>query len=290
MLEIRIDDTLCRRDGICVTTCPQGIFQRSGEDDLPAIVRREWCIECGHCVAACPHGAITHSGFPPEAVTPVASGILPPYDTLLELIRSRRSRRVFRPDIPGREQVSRVIDACRFAPSAHNVQSTRYLVVQDGERLSRIAALTADYLEKAARQLRNPLIRNFYRLLLGRELDGALQGLEDMEWVVAEHRKGNDLILHRAPTLVLFHSDRAAVFAGVNANLALQNGALAAEAMGLAAFYTGYVVAACDRDAGIAQYLSLPRTHKIYAGLAMGYPLVRFNYWVERKPARITWL
>jgi hypothetical protein len=44
------------------------------------------------------------------------------------------------------------------------------------------------------------------------------------------------------------------------------------------------------RDDSIARFISLPETHGIYGGLAMGYPRVRFRKWPERNPARVTWL
>jgi nitroreductase len=78
--------------------------------------------------------------------------------------------------------------------------------------------------------------------------------------------------------------------ASVNANLALHNAALAAEAVGLGCFYGGFVLLACDRDNSIARRLSLPETHKIYGALALGYPRAKFKKWPERNPAKITWV
>ena len=78
--------------------------------------------------------------------------------------------------------------------------------------------------------------------------------------------------------------------ASINANLALQNAALAAEAVGLGYLYVGFIVIASSRDDSIAKYLSLPETHKIYGALATGYPRLKFNKWPERNPAKVTWV
>ena len=90
---------------------------------------------------------------------------------------------------------------------------------------------------------------------------------------------------------MLFCADSVSgTFAGVNANLALHNAALAAETVGLGCFYAGFVVVAAERDDSIARLLSLPENHKIYGALALGHPLLKFKNWVERKPARVTWM
>ena len=88
----------------------------------------------------------------------------------------------------------------------------------------------------------------------------------------------------------IFYGDRAATFASVNANLALQNASFAAESLNLANFYTGFVVATCDRDQRIQSILEIPKTHKIYAGLALGHPMYNYKNWMERRPAHITWI
>ena len=111
-----------------------------------------------------------------------------------------------------------------------------------------------------------------------------------MEGLVSLFNSGTDFILHKAPVLLLFCADSAGGFPDVNANLALQNGTLAAEALGLGCFYAGFVTRACMRGDSIARLVSLPDTHKIYGVLAMGYPRLKFRKWPERKPARVTWV
>jgi nitroreductase len=76
----------------------------------------------------------------------------------------------------------------------------------------------------------------------------------------------------------------------VNANLALHNATLAAEALGLGCFYAGFVVTAGERDDRISKIVSLPETHKIYGALAMGYPKLNFKKWPERNQANVTWV
>jgi nitroreductase len=45
-----------------------------------------------------------------------------------------------------------------------------------------------------------------------------------------------------------------------------------------------------ERDDRIAKLVSLPKTHKIYGALAMGYPRLKFKKWPDRNPVKATWM
>jgi nitroreductase len=225
-------------------------------------------------------------------VNPIKSENLPSYDQVLELIRSRRSKRLFKDNPVEKDVLEKVLEAARFAPSAHNDQSTDFVVIQDQAILHEITALTADYIEKLVKYTQNPIGRMMMRRVLGRR--GAATVFElapEMEGLVALFKSGTDWILRDTPVLILFCADSAGgSFAGVNANLALHNAALAAETVGLGCFYAGFVVHASERDNRIAKLISLPKTHKIYGALSMGYPKLKFKKWPERNQANVIWV
>ena len=116
-----------------------------------------------------------------------------------------------------------------------------------------------------------------------------MRALNGFERLVQAARKGKDRILRHAPALILFHADQSTIFAEANANLALQNATLIAQALGLGSFWTGYVVSTCNRDRRIPRLLSLPEGHKVYGGLALGYPQFPFRNWMERRPSQVKW-
>jgi nitroreductase/NAD-dependent dihydropyrimidine dehydrogenase PreA subunit len=291
MPQITIDANLCKKDGLCAMTCPRAIFRQEEKGTMPKIVDLEMCFGCGHCVAICPQGAISHSEYPQDAVNPIKSEQLPTYDQVLELVRSRRSKRVFKDKPVERDLIEKVMEAARFAPSEHNTQTTEFVVIQDRAMIDQIAALTAAYYEGLVRRLRSPIGRAVYRLVVGaRALRTVLEFVPEMEGLVSVFHSGTDYILRQTPVLVLFCADRTGGFPDVNASLAVQNAALAAETLGLGCFYAGFVVRACLRDDAIARLVSLPETHKIFGALAMGYPRLRFTKWPERRPAEVTWV
>ena len=93
-----------------------------------------------------------------------------------------------------------------------------------------------------------------------------------------------------APVLILFHADDRIPMADANAQLAIQNAALMVHALGLGAVYTGLLTDVSHRDKSIGRMLGLPEHHRICGGLALGYPRYQFKKWVERRPAKVTWL
>jgi nitroreductase/ferredoxin len=294
MIEITIDTDVCKKDGLCAMACPRGILVQEETGTSPNIVEDylEKCFQCGQCVAICPYGAISHSHFPDGTVNPIKAEQVPTYDQVLELIRSRRTKRLFKAAPVEKEVIEKVIEAARFAPSGHNEQTTEFVVIQDKKLLKKIATLTAEGLEKLVGYTKNPIGRMMMRRAMGRRGAEYVAMLAvEMEGLVSMFKSGIDWIFRDAPVLLLFCADSAGgSSASINANLALQNATLAAETVGLGCLYSGFVVFTSDRDDSIAQLISLPDTHQIFGALLMGYPRLKFNKWPERNPAKVTWM
>jgi nitroreductase len=63
---------------------------------------------------------------------------------IYEAMRERRSVRRFKPDPIARDLVTQLVEAAITAPSASNKQPWRFLVVEDRERIARMAAAVRD--------------------------------------------------------------------------------------------------------------------------------------------------
>ena len=70
---------------------------------------------------------------------------------LLDVIKKRRSIRKYQKKDVSWDQISEVLDAARYAPAAGNVQSTRFIVIRDKEKIESIAKSTPgqEWLSKA---------------------------------------------------------------------------------------------------------------------------------------------
>ena len=286
------DPNLCVKCGTCVLTCPESVHVQESKDSIPEVINPGSCVSCGYCVAICPKNAIKHSDFPEGYLKPVNAENMPSAEEVLELLRTRRSIRVFKDKPVERQLIERIIEAARFAPSQNNLQRPEYIVVQDKELLEKIARaagnLTADFLDK----LRNPLMRRILSIAMRVPVQALTETmLPLLEHGVAEIQRGRDPVLHHAPLLILFHEEeRPMSWADINAHLALHNAALMAYSLGLGSVCIASLVQVCERAKSIKQMIKLPEKHKVYGALCIGYPRFEFKKWPERKAPKITWL
>ncbi|MCF7732723.1 MAG: nitroreductase family protein, partial [Akkermansiaceae bacterium] len=61
------------------------------------------------------------------------------YDQLLELLQTRRSVRRFEERAVSRDDLNRLLEAARWAPSNHNRQPWKFIVIQDRARIRALA-------------------------------------------------------------------------------------------------------------------------------------------------------
>jgi len=67
---------------------------------------------------------------------------------MLEFIRSRRSTRKYRPELPPREVIEAVVEAGCYAPSGGNNQTTHFIVITDRTVLDRLADVVKEEFSK----------------------------------------------------------------------------------------------------------------------------------------------
>ncbi len=289
--QIIVRENHCIKCGSCTLVCPEKIFVQSEKGTIPQVVSPEKCIICGQCAAACPSDAVDHEKFSNTTIKPLNRKLYPTDEQILEAIRGRRSIRAFKEKAVEKEKIDRILDAARLAPSAKNSQSTEFIVVQDKENLKKASDLTVAFLEGVMKKIQNPFFRTLGMLLSKNKIEKAIRSIPSFQRIAADHREGKDRILRNAPALILFHGKKSISFSNENANLCLQNATFMAETLGLGTFYTGYLIAACQRDKAIPQFFNIPENHGIFAGMTLGYPQFnQFPNWIERNEPKVRWL
>lgn len=279
---IIINPDSCKSCGSCAQVCPTSVLIQEEKKTVPVVLYPERCISCGHCVAICRGDALTHKFLGPESIKPIDYNLMPSFDQITQLLKARRSVRVFRDKLIDKAVIEQVIDGSRYAGSAENAQTTRYLVIQDKYVLKKISESASQSLLKWAIELHASQKINNDKFVSG----------EIMKWqnVVRAVQNGMDPILRNAPVLILFYALKGLWTLNINANLALCHASLVCTGLGLGSFYAGFIVSACEIDDNIHQQISIPYTHRIYGALAIGYPKFKFNHWIERKAVQITWI
>jgi len=270
---LTVDESKCKRDGICAQVCPSRIIMLRGEEGFPEIPARfeTGCIQCGHCVSVCPHGALSHGKVPADACLPIDPSLALGEVLAEQFLRSRRSIRVFRDQAVEKEKIQRLIEIARYAPTAGNSQRVKWRVVTDGEIIVQAADLTAAYLKQV--------------------IDTKTKGSYPIYYpaMVAGHRAGRDPIMRRAPALLVASSPQMTSNGMVDISLALAYLELMAPVLGLGTCWAGLVGTALMNDQKVKELLGLPEDHAHFYSMLLGYPRYRYQRLPERRPPVIDW-
>lgn len=270
---LKVDESKCKKDGICASECPTAIIRLRDENSFPAIIAggEQSCLICGHCVAVCPHGALSHSRVPIETCPPVEKDLVLNEKQAVQFLRSRRSIRVFKDNAVEKEKVQKLIEVARYAPTGSNSQLVEWIVIAGRDKLRALSAMAVEWLRDvvAGKTKRAPL--------------------PYMPGIIAAWDVGYDAILRDAPALVVAHASKEANNGMVDLTLALSYLDLAAPAMGLGTCWAGLLQGALLASPDLKQKLGVPAEHPYHYPMMLGYPKFKYHRLPERKPPKITW-
>jgi len=194
--------------------------------------------------------------------------------TLIAWMRERRSIRRYRAEPLPRELIERLIDAARFAPSAHNRQPWRFAVVQEAERKETLAAamgarLHADHLADGddPELIAQDIARSHARITTAPAIIAACTTFADMD-VYPDARRAE------AEWLMAVQSTAMAV----------QNLLLLAHAQGLGACWMCAPLFCPDTVKGVLQ---LPADWQPQALITLGHPATPGHHRERRGIAEI---
>jgi nitroreductase len=186
-------------------------------------------------------------------------------------LRSRRSIRVYRDALVDPGRLERLIRTASHAPSGHNGQPVRWLVISGREKVPAIGAHVAAWM-RGILEAKPEIGRS---MMLDRLVDRWDAGL--------------DPICRHAPHLVVAHAPKADLTAASACTLALAYLELAAPSFGLGACWAGYVHMAALRHQPLLDALALPEGHAFNGAMTVGEPKYRYHRLPERREPQIEW-
>lgn len=273
MALLTINSDTCKRDGICAAVCPTGIIRLENPESVPAVasVDEAFCIQCGHCVSVCPHGALAHAALKPEDCLPLQKALLPDLAGAEQFLRSRRSIRVYKQEPVDRELLSAVIRLASHAPSGHNLQPVRWLVIHDRKEVQQLAGMVIDWMRYLIAE-KEPIAATMH-----------------MDRVVAAWEDDWDRICRGAPHVIVAHAEKDNPTAPAACTIALSYLELAAAPHGLGACWAGYFNAAATLWLPLQNALKLPEGHANFGALMIGYPKYKYKRMPPRRAPVIDW-
>jgi nitroreductase/NAD-dependent dihydropyrimidine dehydrogenase PreA subunit len=285
---VSIDYDKCNGCRICVQGCPR-CFWMNGED-IAVKADENCCALCGHCVSLCPSGAIVHHKMDMDNFKAIRKREIFKTDDFIQFIRERRTHRHFiKRKIP-KQDLEKLIDTVRYAPTGGNDQTVEIILVQNPERRKRLSDLAVDHVAVAGAELAKKL-ENLKAG--GKGTHEEILQVEKMvkfrEFLVEARKAGRDPVFYDAPAVAIFHSTAQTVTPKDNCVIASTTMGLLARTMGLETTYIALFENASKASPPIMNELKLPKGNQVFSVLVIGYPKFKYFRTVDRKPIRTRW-
>jgi len=267
-----IDETKCKKEGICARECPMVIIKLKDGKGFPEMVPggEGICNNCGHCVAICPNGALSHASVPIEKSPSIQTELGISEEQAVQFLRSRRSVRFFKKQPVEKEKLQRLIEIARYAPSGGNLQLVEWIVFTDADRIKEIAGLTVEWMRKITAEAPQ-LVPPYIPMMIG-------------AWDM-----GYNSVTWSAPALIVASAPMEATTGMVDVSLALCYLELAAQNFGLGTCWAGVLEAALQGSAAVRESVGLLDGHPYHFPMMLGYPKPKYTRLPERKAPKITW-
>lgn len=172
---------------------------------------------------------------------------------ILDLMRSRRSVRSYKPDPLTEEQIKQIIEAGCLAPSAHNYQPWRFIVITDRDTINRLSFSAQGYLKSRTE---------------GSDALSYFGSQERLDRVKERLEFKEDTVFYGAPCLVLVVAEKGNEYAEMDIGMACQNMCLYAREQGIGSCVVGYA-RHCDRDEILS--VGMKDNQELIFGITFGY-------------------
>ena len=167
-----------------------------------------------------------------------------------------------------REELLRLIEIARYAPSGRNSQCVEWLVLSNRDELHHLTAIIADWMRWETNNTPESTL---------------------VDWELKRWEAGKDVILRDAPVVIVTHAEKDNRMAPVDCTIALTYLELAGASMGLGCCWAGFFKSAATNFPPMMEALSLPDGHQCFGAMMVGYPKLRYHRMPLRKPPAITW-
>ncbi|MFX1295634.1 MAG: nitroreductase family protein [Promethearchaeota archaeon] len=290
--KIEVDLDTCTKCESCIRECPLRLFYIRDEKLKVRRAADVLCMECGHCVSVCPVSSIKLKNYPLEQVIEISKDFkIPSYDTLLNLIMTRRSVRQFKQDPVSEDLWKKLLEAGRYAPTGHNNQLVYYTIVRNQDRLTQISDnITQGFIELAElyknKSKYNEFKKSIPEISFNVFKDMIIPTLPLMRKGI---ERGEDFWCWKGE-LMIIHAHKKTNSLIEDCSVAANNIMLAAKLLGLGTCSLGIATFALNVIENVKKLVNLPNKHIVAYTLAVGFPRVKYYRVPPRQSAKVTWL
>lgn len=266
---IKVNQSKCIKCGLCVNVCPLNVLCM-GEDG-PMAISPQSCMECGQCVAICPRRAIDNIKTPLANQSVINDSLFINSETAEQFLRLRRSIRCYKNKAVPRDQLEKLVDIARFAPTASNRQDVSYIIVENKEIIKKATEITIEWMES--------------------EIKNSSSHYSFPYHVHAYRETGTDTILRDCPYLILATTPKGLKNGRENTMLSLDYLTLFATTFGLGTCWAGvFEMCAFVNDSPLLKLFNISDDKIITGAVMIGYPKYSYKRMVDRRPLDVTWI
>ena len=279
----------CTGCGICAKVCPGLVIDIV--DKKAVHLNTLYCAECGHCAAVCPAGAIEDHSGADDGNKIYKDKDMPSPAALEAFFRIRRSVRNYKEKPVSRKDLKKIIDAGRYAPVGGNRPDVHYIVISDPKDAARISALVLESVHRMFTLLDNIFVYWFVCAVIGRANAKTIKFYIPVVKYFYELRKkyGVDRIFYDAPAIVITHGKKYDDSIPFSCSVALYQASLMAQTLGIGCCFNGFLQVAINWDRKINKLFEIPKGHKCYGAMGLGYQKHKFLRSVRRREAQVKW-
>lgn len=270
---LTIDESKCKKDGICAAECPMAIIGWEKGEYPKAVDHAEtMCIQCGHCVAVCPHGAMTHRDMTPEDCLEYDEEMVLSQAQTEHFLRNRRSFRNFKKAAVEKATLEKIIKIASHAPSGHNAQPVQWQVLSGRATIKPYSQHVIDWMKIMIKE------------------QPKMAAMMHLEMLVMAWEADKDVITRNAPNLILVNGAAKNPVAPDACKIAMTYFDIAAQSFGVGTCWCGYFLRAAMTYPPLKKALGLGEDTNIFGVMMAGHPKFQYKRMPSRKEAKITWM
>lgn len=290
---ILIDSHACKKCGVCMEICPNGIFTTDNNTITVKPEREALCFACGQCMAVCSEKAIQVEGLSYDKDffdLPGNTDIEPAFTALTE---SRRSVRSFKDMAIPKDKLEQVVKAISLAPPSFPPLKTEIVVVQDRQLIQQALPYMVQLYDNLMNGLKNPIGRFIVRKKVGAEKLRVIQNhvvpMFNIKLPFMKNRT-EDAITRNAQAIILFHADKQADNYKADIYIAMTYALLKAHSLGIGATAVDLIPPAVERVPYLRQLFKIPDQNEVVASVILGYPKYKYKRAIKRELKSVTWV
>lgn len=260
----KIDEEKCIHCGLCIKDCSANALEFN-ENKIPEINEKK-CFKCQHCLAICPVGALSVCDKTPENSDAIWAQNP---DSILNLIKSRRSCRHYKQENLYAEKLNKLKDMLKFVPTGCNDHRLHFSFIDDIEVMNEFRGyVNGKILDALTKKTIKPLAEKF-------------------GGYTKRFLAGEDIVFRGAPHLLVVSTPVNAPCADIDPTIALSYFELYAQSMNVGTCWCGLGKFCLMVMPELSDYLKVPQGYKAAYVMLFGEPENKYARTVQPEPVQI---